>query len=179
MELYLTGKAETDLITRAKAGEDCIRLCLPAGYYHIDYGENTVKYMGTGDEASHISFESGNRNRFCLSVTEDYYPLQYTVWVSAEGGGWTKLEGMENVPGTELAKWVAAIGGTYSAGTDFSQQKRWKITWRWPERANRSDADTLLLMCATENGMKWEGDVPSGFSTKENLQILLQIDQTH
>lgn len=168
-------------------------LCLPKGYYHVDYGEKTVEYIGE-TETDHEDFN--DQYRFCLHLTEDYYPLQYTVWKWDETtSGWGNVEDMQDVSAAELSEWMqTTLTQIYPAGMDLSAQAHWKITWKWPKDVaagntggdtgsgtdaamTKDTADTLLLVCAAaDNGMVLK-NMPEGFSAKEKVELIFRISQ--
>lgn len=198
--ISLEGTAEVALQTSVKVlfqGNDASgkykELCVPKGYYHVDYGEKTVQYY-PDTEAAHISLDDGsfpnwaeadNSNRFCIHVKEDYYPVTYSVFVKNEAS-FEPLKADLTV--VELNEWFeSAYGTAFEAMTDFSDEPVYAITWEWKNKDKEtfeSYLDTLLMACAalTENGepdMTWLGEEKNDkFSAEEKITFDFDVVQT-
>jgi hypothetical protein len=196
--LTLSGKAEVSVKTSVSV-ENVAELCVPKGYYHIDYGENTVTYVTEEDHnfTGNYSDEQHDDYHYCLHVEESYYPLRYTVSKldTTATAGWTAVNGATDLTINQLINWFKTnCAKEYSSNTELDE--KWKITWKWPmNKANpikiEDEKDTLLLANARINEttgettqlLKWinkngeEVDPPEGFSDSEKMKLVLKIEQ--
>jgi hypothetical protein len=198
--LTLSGKAEVSVKTSVSV-ENVAELCVPKGYYHIDYGENTVTYVAEGEHTDDgdpsYTEDDHDDYRYCLQVEKDYYPLQYTVSIpdTTANSGWTAVNGATDLTIDQLIEWFKTnCAKEYSSNTELDE--KWKITWKWPMNKKdpnkiKDEKDTLLLANAKIDEttgeksplLRWidkdgnDAERPTGFSDSEKMKLVLKIEQ--
>lgn len=183
--ISVSGKPEVAMeICADLTGQD---LCLPAGYYHVDYGENTIQYLSESEHDDRTGTDP-DHYRFCFHVEEDYHPLRFSVYQkSAADSDWMAVAGQESVTADALAIWLADnIGSVSPANSDLTERGQWKIMCSWPQGSGTDEAsaqtykDTLLL---SSINIAWINDrqelisAPAGFVNQETLELIVQINQ--
>lgn len=190
MVISLEGTPETAVSTGGEL--KTVELCLPEGYYHVNYGDRTISYMEENDHV-HSGIEEFDNYHFCIQVKENYYPLQYTVYEKAKGASdWSILETegekQENLSAGKLALWLEKdFGEEFAAHADLTEAGQWKITCGWPKNdsndetaKHKSFMDTLLLEA---KNMTWidesgkETKAPEGFADGEQMEFIFEINQ--
>ena len=185
MIFSLSGKPEVAVsVSGELMGND---ICLPPGYYHVDYGESTIQFISETDHDS-IEIDNPDHYRFCFHVKEDYHPIQFNIYHrDNEASKWTVVENGKNITRDGISLWFQnEFKKTRETNTDLSELGEWKITCAWPQKAyedfsnDQSYMDTLL--CASQriiwlDSNKNEVDAPEGFVNNESLEFSFKITQ--
>ncbi|MDE6469757.1 MAG: hypothetical protein K2L19_01870 [Eubacterium sp.] len=162
-------------------------VCLPQGYYHVDYGENTIQFITENNHGA-IEIDNPDHYRFCFHAEKDYHPIRFNIYHrDDENSEWIIVESAENITKEEIVQWFEnEFNSTIEANTDLSELGEWKITSAWPQKSyddysgDQSYMDTLL--CASQR-ITWidsdnnEVDAPEGFANQESLEFSFEIIQ--
>ncbi len=185
MIFSLSGKPEVAVSIGCElTGSD---VCLPKGYYHVDYGESTIQFI---EEYNHEAMEIDNpdKYRFCFHVKQNYYPIKFNIYHrDDEHSEWIAVENAQNITQEEISLWFEnEFNAISDVNTDLSELGEWKITCDWPQELDnvvlddQSYMDTLL--CASPRIMWFDsnGDAinaPDGFYNQENIEFSFEIIQ--
>lgn len=201
--ITLSGTAETavELTASALIEDPYGEIGIPAGCYHVDYGERTVRRYDTEELDEHDSLKADTKeisdkadvlNRYCIALEEAYYPITYTVYQKS-GTSFAPVDGCTDMEVDGLQQWLEETYGSEAtpkvceAGYDFAGFPQYGITWEWKtEKTGKNQswvnaADTMLMF--GRNGeLKWldeEGpaQAPEDFHTEENMILQFQIRQ--
>lgn len=183
MIFSLSGKPETAVaVSCVLTGTD---VCLPQGYYHVDYGENTIQFISDNAHSA-ADIENPDHYRFCLYAEKAYYPIQFNIYHRADKSAeWSAVE--QHITQKAVAQWFEnTFNRTVEANADLSELGEWKITCAWPQKAyedfsgDQSYMDTLL--CASQRITWVDGgqntvNAPAGFANQEALEFSFEIVQ--
>jgi hypothetical protein len=178
-DIYLKANTYATLVKTTKVTADNYK-----EYYYLDngtYKKPASDYTYTGKESWYEAHDS-------VALSEDYYPITWTLTQSGENGTTTTCTNVNNL--------YAVVEGVFNTASDsqnnanVSIAKTYTITWEWPyyKDATSDGADTILgniiasaadqvVVKTTDSGSTYSTLADTDYSTNIAFNATITVTQ--